>query len=372
MPKVGIETVTGASNDDVFTQVTGRTTGTRRALDVSVTDASGNQVTTFGGTQYTEGDTDTTITGVAALTEGPSDTLTPLQTDSSKNLKVAIQGTPTVDTELPAAAALADATANPTAPAVAAHNMGYNGSTWDRSYNSAVFDLDTGAGTQYIVGTSLRASASGGSVEVAKLEDNAHQSGDAGIPAWAVANEANTQFAADGDYVPIGVDREGSPRMMGTRAHDAVDAGNPVKIGGKARQSNPTAVADNDRVDAFYDDVGRKVTYPYQCRDLTTHATTAISNSTSETTILAAGAAGVFHDLTFLCITNKTATAVTVTIKDATSGTTRLVLNLAASGQIVMPFPAPINQAAAANNWTATLSAGSIDVDFFVHAIKNV
>lgn len=37
-----------------------------------------------------------------------------------------------VDTELPAAAALADNTANPTVPAVAAFIMGFDGTTWDR------------------------------------------------------------------------------------------------------------------------------------------------------------------------------------------------------------------------------------------------
>lgn len=43
-----------------------------------------------GGTQYTEGDTDTTITGTVALAEGPSDTATPLQVDASKHLQVDI------------------------------------------------------------------------------------------------------------------------------------------------------------------------------------------------------------------------------------------------------------------------------------------
>jgi hypothetical protein len=42
-----------------------------------------------------------------------------------------------IDSELPAAAALADATANPTAPAVAAHLMGWNGATWDRVRSEA-------------------------------------------------------------------------------------------------------------------------------------------------------------------------------------------------------------------------------------------
>ena len=50
------------------------------ALVVGVVDGSGNQITSFGGgTQYTEGDTDTTITGTAMLMEGASSTLLPIQ-----------------------------------------------------------------------------------------------------------------------------------------------------------------------------------------------------------------------------------------------------------------------------------------------------
>ena len=43
-----------------------------------------------------------------------------------------VQGTVTVDSELPSADSLADATANPTAPAVGSHLLAYNGATWDR------------------------------------------------------------------------------------------------------------------------------------------------------------------------------------------------------------------------------------------------
>lgn len=50
------------------------------ALVVGVVDGSGNQITSFGGgTQYTEGDIDTTITGTAMLMEGASSTLLPIQ-----------------------------------------------------------------------------------------------------------------------------------------------------------------------------------------------------------------------------------------------------------------------------------------------------
>jgi|KBSMisStaDraftv2_1062788.scaffolds.fasta_scaffold00145_6 hypothetical protein len=45
---------------------------------------------------------------------------------------VSVSAMPADATELPAAAALADAAANPTVPAVGAYLMGWNGATWDR------------------------------------------------------------------------------------------------------------------------------------------------------------------------------------------------------------------------------------------------
>ncbi len=91
-----------------------------------------------------------------------------------------------------------------------------------------------------------------------KAEDAAHTTGDVGVMALAVANEANSTFAADGDYVPIGTDREGSNRVIGNRAHDAVDAGGPVKIGAVAIAygTNPTAVAAADRTNLYANRAG--------------------------------------------------------------------------------------------------------------------
>ncbi len=43
----------------------------------------------------------------------------------------------------------------------------------------------------------------------------------------------------------------------GDIAHDAADSGNPVKIGGKASTSPPPAVANGDRVNAWFDEYGR-------------------------------------------------------------------------------------------------------------------
>lgn len=61
-------------DDDVKTSVTTR--GTKGALAIELLDASGTQITNFGGgTQYTEGDIDASITGTAILWEDTGNTL---------------------------------------------------------------------------------------------------------------------------------------------------------------------------------------------------------------------------------------------------------------------------------------------------------
>lgn len=105
-----------------------------------------------GGTQYQEdaahssGDTGTLALAVrkdtAAQVAGTDGDYSVLITDANGRLHVldqnsaailsALQGTLTVNSELPAAAALADTTANPTVPGVGAYLMGFNGVTWDR------------------------------------------------------------------------------------------------------------------------------------------------------------------------------------------------------------------------------------------------
>lgn len=67
----------------------------------------------------------TVITAAGALVGG--DAANGLDVDVTR-----VTGTVTVDSELPSAAALADATSNPTVPGVGGFLMGYNGTTWDR------------------------------------------------------------------------------------------------------------------------------------------------------------------------------------------------------------------------------------------------
>jgi hypothetical protein len=88
---------------------------------------------------------------------------------------------------------------------------------------------------------------------------------------------------------------------------------------------------------------------------------TTITSSTAETTIITADATHKL-DLYGLILANKSATGTTVTIKDATSGTTRAVIYVPATDTrgFMLSFDSAIPQATANNNWTATSSA-SID-----------
>jgi hypothetical protein len=54
------------------------------------------------------------------------------------------------------------------------------------------------------------------------------------------------------------VDGAVSTTSEGNVAHDAVDTGNPIKVGGKASPGTPAAVASGDRVDAHFDTLGRQ------------------------------------------------------------------------------------------------------------------
>lgn len=77
-----------------------------------------------------------------------------------------------VDTELPAAAPLADGDAIPTTPTVGAVIRGINSvGTVDNAKLAKAHDLDTSGSTEYATGVSLRKSASGGSVELGTQTD---------------------------------------------------------------------------------------------------------------------------------------------------------------------------------------------------------
>ncbi len=62
-----------------------------------------------------------------------------------------------------------------------------------------------------------------------------------------------------GTALPSGTNNIGQVDPRGNKAHDEGDAGNPVKVGARARTALPAAVAQDDRVDAIADKHGRQL-----------------------------------------------------------------------------------------------------------------
>lgn len=155
--------------------------------------------------------------------------------DASGRLSVSLtasSATVTVDSELPAAAALADGAANPTAPATGAFGMLWNSATWDRAGGTT-----TGAFVQGNIAAdgvlSARPLPGGGRASFA-------------IPA---------QVSADLDAVYLWLDRSGGTVINSRDAHDAaIDANsNPILLGGRASAAAPTDVsADGDAVRSWF------------------------------------------------------------------------------------------------------------------------
>jgi hypothetical protein len=139
----------------------------------------------------------------------------------------------TVDSELPAAAALTDNFANPTAPGVGAFAMLWDGATWDRwPGNSAA-------------GASVQGNVAADAAVTANPLLNGGRASSA-IP---------TAMSTDGDAVQLWLDRSGGTIVNGRDAHDAaLDANtNPQLIGGRASAAAPTDVsADGDAVRAWF------------------------------------------------------------------------------------------------------------------------
>lgn len=160
--------------------------------------------------------------------------------------------------------------------------------------------------------------------------------------------------------------------IEGPTASGSSVAAAPVTIGGRGATANPTAVTDGQVVNAMLDKLGKQVVVG-SLRDLKAPQTTTITSSTSETTIVTA-VASTFLDLYGLIITNTSATAVNVAIKDATAGTTRMNIAVPAGETrgFMLPEGGAWNQASSNNNWTATCSASVASVIISAFAVKNI
>lgn len=156
----------------------------------------------------------------------------------------------------------------------------------------------------------------------------------------------------------------GTMSVIGNVANDAVDSGNPIKTGGQARTTNPTAVADADRVNFIADKLGKQIVVG-AIRDLKATQTTSISNSTGTTLVVTAGAAGVFNDI-YGVIASNTASAVNkVSFFSGSPWVAQFVLEVPANDMRgwTVPVDSAWPQPNSGTLWTARcLAAGSMEI----------
>lgn len=155
-----------------------------------------------------------------------------------------------------------------------------------------------------------------------------------------MANSQTVAIASDQSAVPVSGTITAS-NTAGNVAHDAADSGNPVKVGARARTSNITAVANDDRVDIIADRLGRQVVQPYTLDENVWTAVSASDITNTTSTAVKAATASTRYCITSITVSNMHATVSTRV--DILDGSTVIWTGPAAAlgGGYSITFPAP-------------------------------
>lgn len=133
----------------------------------------------------------------------------------------------------------------------------------------------------------------------------------------------------------------------------ADDGSAPVQQGGLGRTTNPTKVTDGQVVKASFDVTGRQLIRPVQVRGLVQTAYVQVSTGTETT--LRAGVAAAFLDLIYIKFSNNSDAAVSVDLRQVTTGNVIDTYQVPANGVVGISLPVPYPQQDTGNNWTVDL-----------------
>ena len=284
------------------------------------------------------------------------------------NNDVTITGTVTVDSELPAAVALADNASNPTAPAVGAFGMVWDGATWDRAAGTSADGATVNLGANNDVTVTGTVTVDSELPAAVALADNASNPTAPAVGAFGMVWDGATWdraagTSADGALVNLGANNDvtvtGTVTVAGVAAHDVAVSGNPVRVGGRGRTSDVAAVANDDTTDLITDAVGKQVVLPYALPETFIRGVTAAITTTANTSVIAAQGAGVRIYVTQILVTNESSGIGTVVeIKD---GTTVMYRGFAAKagGGFSLTFPVPLRLTANTALQAANITTGS-------------
>lgn len=142
-------------------------------------------------------------------------------------------------------------------------------------------------------------------------------------------------------------------------------------LGGRLATGQPTPVSTNDPLPVTLS--GSTPAPPLQRVSYGDQKTT-LNNSTVETTIVTAGAAGVFNDVYSIIFANTGVTPTQVDIRRATAGSVTDTFYVPAGDTrgFTLPWDSAKKQPVAANNWTAKCSAGTVSMEISVDFVKAI
>lgn len=137
-----------------------------------------------------------------------------------------------------------------------------------------------------------------------------------------------------------------------------------------AQTALPAAASAGNLTGETGDKFGRQVMLNNAMRDIMGTQTTTITSSTSETTIVTA-IASTFNDLVSVFISNTSATATRVDIRDVTAGSVIFQLYIPAGDMRGLSLTTPWPQTTVNTAWTATCGTSVADIRVSVLYIKN-
>lgn len=221
--------------------------------------------------------------------------------------------------------------------AIVADNAAFTDGTTKLNMSGFVFDET--AGTALTENDAAAARVDSKRAQIAVIEDPTTR----GRYATVTASNA---VKVDGSAVTQPVSMA-TNTPVGNVAHDSADSGAPIKTGGRARTSEITAVANDDRVDSVHDVTGKQIVLPYaNPENFVSGAITTSMTGTTSTSLVAAPGAGLRNYITTIIVTNAHATVGTdVAIQDGSGGTTLMTIPAAAVyGGAVINLPVPLRQ----------------------------
>ena len=254
----------------------------------------------------------------------------------------------------------------------------------------AAFDAALPTGTNNIGDVDILTIAAGdnniGNVDIASIAAGDNNIGNVDIVSGTVTTVSTVTNLSQQGGVAIslntGVRDTGTQRMtiatddlvqvVGSIAHDTGDSGNPVKIGGVGRTTNPTAVTNADRVNATFDDLGRQVVVLSNVRDLVDTAVNASAITNTTETVIVAATASTFHDVVAIVISNSSAVATLVQIRDVAAGTVIMNIYSPAGSTVGVSLPHPIPQATVNTDWTAQAVTTASSLFVTMQYVSNV